>query len=61
MKIKNNERHKINKGRLERLERDNGKKKRKEKIREARRNKQMIHEFETAQMNKLLDDDDSFC
>lgn len=61
MKIKNNERHKMNKGKLDRIERDNGKKKRKEKIREARRNKQIIHDFETAQMNKLLDDDDSFC
>lgn len=61
MKIKNNERHKINKGKLDRIERDNGKKKRKEKIREARRNKQIIHDFEAAQMNKLLDDDDSFC
>lgn len=59
MKIKNNERHKINKGRLEQLDRENGKKKRKEKIREARRNKQLIHDFESAQINKFLEDDDN--
>lgn len=59
MKIKNNERHKINKGRLEQLDRENGKRKRKEKIREARKNKQLIHDFESAQINKFLEDDDN--
>lgn len=60
MKIKNNERHKINKGRMNMIDRDNDKKKRKEKIREARRNKQIIHDFETAQINKFLEDDDNY-
>lgn len=60
MKIKNNERHKVNRGRMERIDRDNDKKKRKEKIREARRNKQLIHDFETTQINKFLEDDDNY-
>ena len=59
MKIKTSERHKINRGRLEQIDRDNEKKKRKDSIRKARKNKQLIHEFENAQINKFLDDDDS--
>lgn len=58
MKIKNNERHKINSGKLARLERDQSKDKRKKEIRNARKNKQLIHDFETR--NSMFSDVDEY-
>lgn len=58
MKIKNNEKHKINSGKLSRMERDNSKEKRKKDIRAARKNKQKIHEFEA--MNSMFFENDEY-
>lgn len=58
MRIKNNEKHKINSGRLSRMERDNSKEKRKRDIQTARRNKQKLHEFEAA--NSMFFDKDEY-
>ncbi len=54
MKIKNNEKHKINKGKLNKVERDNSKKKMKMKIKESRKNKQIEHDFANQFMDDLL-------
>lgn len=58
MKIKNNERHKMNSGKLARLERDLSKDKRKKEIRNARKNKQLIHDFEAR--NSMFSGNDEY-
>lgn len=58
MKIKNNERHKMNRGKLERVERDNNKIKHKNEIKKARKNKYEVHEFEMNQFQDYLDSQD---
>ena len=58
MRIKNNEKQKMNSGRLSRIERDNSKEKRKRDIQNARKNKHKIHEFEA--MNSMFFDNDDY-
>lgn len=54
MKIKNNERHKMNRGKLDRCERDNAKERNKKKIKEARKNKQLQQEFASRYMDEIF-------
>lgn len=59
MKIKNNEKHRMNSGKLSRIERENSKDKRKMEIRKARKNKQLIQEFENRN-SMFADEDDNY-
>ena len=60
MRIKNTEKHKYNKGKIRVVERDNEKRKRKDKIKEARKNKKIIQDFENLNINQYLEEGDEF-